>query len=237
MTPATAGTLAVLALVDSMSVGTLGLPTWLLLRPTVRPRGVLLYLGVLAAFYWVIGAALVLGISAGIQGISLGGVATAWLQLLAGAALLVGSFVVLPPGARGRALLTADAETESRWERSLGRAPGACGLTLLALAAGVSEVATMLPYLAATGVLAAAELPPAGWSAALAGYVVVMCLPALALVSARAAAADALAPLLARLDMWLRRHWRSTLAWLLGVVGVLVGLDALGKLVEAYGIA
>lgn len=195
----------------------------------------LLYLGILAVFYWVIGIALVLGIGTGLRGIDLTPLATGWLLLLAGVVLLAASFVILPPGARGRAATAGG--SSGRWERALDRIPGTRGLVLLALGAGTAELATMVPYLAATGILAAADLPALSWSGALGGYVVVMTAPALVLVVARSLAAARLTPLLQRWDRWLRSHGRSTVAWVLGVLGVLVGLDGAGRLIEGYGIA
>ena len=56
-TNAAPASLVVLALIDATSIGTLVIPIWLLLRRDYRraiPR-VLLYLGLLAGFYWAIG--------------------------------------------------------------------------------------------------------------------------------------------------------------------------------------
>ncbi|MBM4498977.1 hypothetical protein GS469_09700 [Rhodococcus hoagii] len=54
-----AGALAVLALTDSLSFGTLLVPVWLLMTPgRVRPHRILLYLGTVAAVYYGIGIAL-----------------------------------------------------------------------------------------------------------------------------------------------------------------------------------
>ncbi|MBM4532658.1 hypothetical protein GS563_28475 [Rhodococcus hoagii] len=57
-----AGALAVLALTDSLSFGTLLVPVWLLMTPgRVRPHRILLYLGTVAAVYYGIGIALMAG--------------------------------------------------------------------------------------------------------------------------------------------------------------------------------
>src|SRR5699024_11553258 len=65
MDPALAASLAVLALVDSTSFGTLLIPIWFLLAPgRVRVGRVLVFLGTVAGFYFLVGIALVAGLRA-----------------------------------------------------------------------------------------------------------------------------------------------------------------------------
>jgi len=96
----------------------------------------------------------------------------------------------------------------------------------LAVAAAAIELASMLPYLAAIGMMTRAEL---GWPATavvLAGYCVVMVLPALALLAARVTARRLVEPLLERLDAWMTRNAASATAWVVGIVGFLLARDA-----------
>lgn len=58
----TLGGLVVLALVDSTSAGTLGIPVWMLARQRIRVRPVLGYLAMITLFYWLLGVALLLGL-------------------------------------------------------------------------------------------------------------------------------------------------------------------------------
>jgi len=105
------------------------------------------------------------------------------------------------------------------------------GLMGLALLAGLLEVATMLPYLAAVGVLVATDL---GWvttTAVLAAYCVVMCLPALVLGAGRLVAHEWIDPRLHRLNGWLTRNSGKMLGWTVGGLGVLLSLNALGSLI------
>ena len=56
--------LVLLALIDSTSFGTLLIPLWLMLAPgRPRPGRILLFLGTVAAFYLLLGIALLLGAS------------------------------------------------------------------------------------------------------------------------------------------------------------------------------
>ena len=96
----------------------------------------------------------------------------------------------------------------------------------LALAAAAIELASMLPYLAAIGMMTRADL---GWPATavvLAGYCVVMVLPALVLLAGRVLAARQVGPLLDRLNAWMTRNAASTTAWVVGIVGFLLARDA-----------
>lgn len=229
---ALAPVLTALALVDALSLGALAVPVWLLAAPgRLRTGRVLLYLGTLAGFYVLVGIALLLGVSA-VAAMDLVDTESPVFRaglFAAGAALLVASFVIDPGGGRRRRRSRSGAGRLSRWrDRALG-APdddgrvGSLGPVIgLALAAGVLEVVTMVPYLGAVGVLSASPLPLAGQIAALAGYCLVMIAPALLLAVFRVLFRDALTPLLRRLDRWFVDHGTSTTAWLLGIVGVVL---------------
>lgn len=131
----------------------------------------------------------------------------------------------------------------ARWrERALGIEADAAGagavrtrasvLPLLGLALGAVavEVGTMLPYLAAIGIITTSDV---GWPASagvLAAYCVVMVAPALLLLLGRLVAARAVDPLLRRLDAWLTRNATDMTGWVLGILGVLLALDAFGRL-------
>lgn len=147
--------LAGLALLDSLSVGTLVIPVLMLLSPRVRAGSVLRYLSALAAFYFAIG---------------------------------------------------------------------------LVLLAGTLELATMAPYLGAMGILAAAPGSFAAKGAILTGYVVVMCLPALALLAVHAVVGRRTEPSLRRLSDWLAAQVAATFPWILGLLGWFIGGSAASRL-------
>src|SRR5690606_41743665 len=90
-----------LALLDSMSVGTLFIPVWLMLAPgRIRPLRFAAYLATVAVFYFLLGAVLSLGAGAALPGAAdpSGGPAAAGpsplLRSAIGAVLLVGGFVL-----------------------------------------------------------------------------------------------------------------------------------------------
>lgn len=229
----TAATLTVLALVDSTSFGTLLIPIWLLLAPgRIRVGRVLVFLGTVAGVYLLLGIALVAGASAllgDLDALAEDPVVTR-VQLVVGVGLLVGSFFI---GGKKK-----DGEDRPRgrllgWrERAMGTGSGIGGLMTLALAAVALEVVTMLPYLAATGLIASTDLGMPARVVVLAGYCLVMILPALVLMAGRLVARRAVEPVLERLSRWMERHGGETTGWIVGIVGFLVARDAVGRMPE-----
>ncbi len=149
-----------------------------------------------------------------------------WVQLVAGVALFAAAFSDAVIGRfAGRAL---------RWRDRLRDDPSGANRSIVATAsvAVAVEVPTMLPYLAAIGILAASDLAVAGQLGLLGGYVVVMVLPALALAVARAAAGRVVEGPLRRLDGWLTRQADEMTGWVFGIVGFFLAGDA----VQALGL-
>lgn len=272
------GALAVLALIDSTSFGTLLIPVWLLMSPgRVRVGRMIVYLGSIAGFYALVGLAILLGAGALSDTLSSLSSSRPFLiaQLLVGVGLFVWSFKLEPSkerkaadaaaaaqagraaaggaGAGGAAAGGAAARTTptgaagaasgatlpaarpgrlNRWrERALGSESGSWpALAGLAVGAGLVEVASMLPYLAALGLIGT-QGP--GWPTSglwVLGYCLVMILPALVLTAARVFASRLVERPLGRLDGWLTRNAASTTAWVVGIVGFLVARDAIGRL-------
>ena len=247
-------TLGVLALLDGLSVGTLLIPVFLLLAPgRVRSRRVLLYLVTIAAFYLAVGVLFMLGL------VNLVDVAQELLssttgqiaRLVIGGGLLViaifmgGSKPAAPPAASGASSPPAEAvpaasatatasATETRLTRRRDRllSPDASGgaVRAVAIGAGLVEVATMLPYLVAMGMLAEAPLAMPVRFAALAGYCAVMIVPALVLLLLRIVAAPLVERPLARLAAWMERAGRENTAWIIGIVGFLIARAAANEL-------
>ncbi|RQX04717.1 GAP family protein [Micromonospora inaquosa] len=227
MTPELLLSLAGLALIDSTSIGTLFIPVWLLLTPgPVNVRRILGYLATIAVFYLAVGLLLVWG------GSTLGGAldgaldnrGVLWAQLVLGVGMLVLSFRY--DGKRrprtGGVLRWRDRATAGdsspRW------------LFGLALLAALAEVATMLPYLGAVGLLATSGVGAAGVLGLLTGYCLVMVLPAVLLLGARVARPRLVEPVLARLNTWIVTKAGSALGWILGIAGFLIARDAAARL-------
>ncbi|WP_428962851.1 GAP family protein [Micromonospora fluostatini] len=216
--------LAGLALIDSTSIGTLFIPIWLLMAPgRINVRRILAYLGTIAVFYFVVGVLLAVGgtrIASALDG-TLDSRPVLWAQLALGVGLFALSFRY--DGKRRK----AGGGGVLRWrDRATSGDSSLRWLVGLALLAALAEVATMLPYLAAVGLMTTAELPAATTAALLGGYCLVMVLPAVVLLGARLAVPRLIEPLLARLNEWITKHAGGTLGWILGIAGFLLARDA-----------
>ena len=220
------GSLVALALIDSTSFGTLLIPIWLLMHPgRVRPGRILVFLGTVAGFYFAIGVAVALGADAFLPQISrvLETRPVLWAQLVLGVALFFWSFRM---ERKDRASGTG---RMARWrQRALADTPSAGPVAALALTAAAAEVTTMLPYLAAIGLLTTSGLSAAQTTVTMAGYCLLMIVPALVLLVARIAVGDRVTPVLTRMGDWIARS--NAVAWIVGIVGFLLARDAAVRL-------
>ncbi|WP_243228378.1 GAP family protein [Microbacterium sp. CIAB417] len=241
--------LAVLALVDSLSIGTLLIPLFLLLAPgRVRVGRVLLYLVTIAGFYLVVGLLFLWGLVnvVDVAAEMLSSPAGAAVRLVVGAGLLVGSFLIptsskqkVPAGPTtagevGSESATADPAGQGRIARWRARllAPDVTrwAIVSVAIAAGVVEVATMVPYIVGMTMLADSGVDTSVRVLALVGYCLVMIVPALMLLLVRVVAARAIAGPLERLAAWMQRTAGETTAWIIGILGFLIARAAATEL-------
>ncbi|MDJ0312471.1 GAP family protein [Arthrobacter sp. H35-D1] len=255
--------LTVLALIDSTSIGTLLIPLWLLMRPDAKrlaPR-ILLFLGVLAGFYLLLGAAVLSGAGWALGGLGAGSLtripAIQWGMAIGGGAMLAYALLAdlgkkrskqaavaaapaagagstsghpdapAPDTARATAPAAATAPApapgEQRWQARLGtalRSPG--GIVVLALLAGLLELPTMLPYLAAIGFLTSSTLPVSAQLLVLCVYCLVMLIPALVLLVLRLVLGERLDAVLQRLGAKVGKFSAGTLPWVVGILGFLL---------------
>ena len=223
--------LAGLALVDSTSVGTLLIPLWMLLEPALRVRQFLVYLGTVTGFYFMVGLVLIAG-AGSLRGlVSRGGALVGWVELVLGGALFLASFWFEPKRVRARRARRGGTDAAQRWRARLSTAEGSpramAGLALVAV--GI-EVFSMVPYLAAIGLLTAADVGAPVRVALLTGYVVVMVLPAVLLLAVRAALGSRTEGPLRLVSGWMSRHLDGALGWVLAILGVLLVRDAVLRL-------
>lgn len=240
------GALVALALLDSMSFGTLLIPIWLLLTPgRVRAGRLVVYLGTIVVFYFAVGLLLAIGASSFVTQITaaLETPFAGWAQLVLGSLLLVFSFTITPKKgaesgklARWRARAMGVVEPEAGLPGnaaagvSVAQRSTVVALMTLALTAAAIEAASMLPYLAGIGLISASGVGWPGSGLLIAGYCIVMVLPALILLAGRLLAATAIEPLLTRLGDWLARHAAESTAWIVGIIGFLLARDAATRL-------
>ncbi|WP_207345907.1 GAP family protein [Arthrobacter sp. E3] len=241
MTTALYVQLTVLALIDSTSIGTLLIPLWLLMRPDAKrlaPR-ILLFLGVLATFYLLVGVAVLSGAGWVVGSMGAGSLtrlpAIQWVMAVGGGAMLAyGLFassgkkpapatVHATTHAAAAAPAPEPAPAEQRWQLRMGtalRSPG--GMVVLALLAGLLELPTMLPYLAAIGFLTNSTLPMTAQLLILCVYCLVMLVPALVLLTLRLTLDSRLDGVLQRFGSQMSKFSAGTLPWVVGIVGFLL---------------
>ncbi|MEJ6548501.1 GAP family protein [Corynebacterium sp. USCH3] len=225
--------LTVLALVDSTSIGTLVVPLLLLVvsggaggsaRKVVAAT--FYYLAVIGVFYWAVGVALTAGALPLLErfGDTLTSSGAMTVYAVLGVVLVVWSFRIDPKAIRRRG---GDPEAGARrWsERVRGASTSYRALTGLALLAGLAELATMVPYLAAIGIIVDSGTGLARSAAVLAAYCVVMVVPAAVLAVARLVGGARLDGLLARVHDWSVRGAAGAFSWAVGIVGVVIVLN------------
>ncbi|MFF0529875.1 GAP family protein [Nocardia amikacinitolerans] len=219
-----------LALVDSTSIGTLIVPVWLLLAPDRPPaRRLLIYLAAIACFYFALGVALLTVVGAGLE--RFGELARSPVVLVPQLALGVALFAVSWRFDSKKRRARGEPDRTAAWRtRALRSQTSGAGLAVLAVSAGALEAFSMVPYLAAIGLLVAGDVPIGGSVALLAGYCVVMVVPALALIAGRSLLHTRIEPLLARLDAFLSRHADSATGWALAIAGIVLVRGAIGGL-------
>ena len=217
--------LVLLALIDSTSFGTLLIPLCLMLVPGRPPPGrILLFLGTVAAFYLLLGVALLLGASTLLDTLqeTENSQPLRVAQLVVGIGLMALGVLMEPWTKAGKERrLTRRAEKLARSgpslqmqmrERATDASAPVGAVIVLALMAGIIEAASMIPYLAAIGFLTTSELSLAGRGAVLFGYCLVMIAPALLLLAARLLLHDHVAPILKKLEAFLSRNANEAMA-------------------------
>lgn len=222
-------TLAVLALIDSTSIGTLFIPIWLLLQPKrVTTSRLLTYLMTIACFYFVIGIALMLGAAslAEVLTSSLDRTTSLYLQLAVGVGLLVlAGYFWLKQQTRD------SVDKTDRWRTRVATQSSSTRSVMgLALLAGMLELTMMVPYLGAIGMLTTSDI---GWSIRillLVAYTLTMIVPALVIFVIRSVVHEQVEPWLERLSKWVEKEADHAAVWVPAVVGIFIAYSAAGGL-------
>lgn len=235
--------LVLLALIDSTSFGTLLIPLCLMLAPGLpRPGRILLFLGTVAGFYLLLGIALLLGASTFLDTLQEVGNSQPLrvAQLVAGVGLMALGVLMEPWTKAGKErrlarrtekLARSGPSLQMRMRmRAIDPSVSVGAVIALALTASAIEAASMIPYLAAIGLLTASELSLTSRGAALFGYCLVMIAPALLLLAARLLLHDHVAPALTKLEDFMSRNANEAMAWVIFLVGLYVAGDGLNAL-------
>ncbi|GLY17587.1 hypothetical protein Kisp01_46010 [Kineosporia sp. NBRC 101677] len=238
MNPALLGEILPLALLDSVSVSTLLVPVWFLLAPgDLRYRNVFGYLLVLAVGYLALRVGLAAGFSALRRQVAnfLDSPVGDLLVTVLGVALLLFAAWY---GLLRRPDQVGDEGRLSRWRDAVvGSNAAARRVVVVGVVAVLLEAAMMIPYLIAIDTLDRAETGTVATALLLAVYCLVMVLPAAVLTVGRMTMGGLLAPVLHRINSWIRRNEREDTAWLLAIVGglLLSTTDLFARLSDSVG--
>ena len=219
-----AATLAGLALLDSTSLGTLVIPIALVVRSRRVDRGPMaIYLTTVCLVYLSLGIALVAGFDLiSTAAARLAHTETAqWATLVIGVALA--GFGILSPN-------PPKPGTDSLGSRPTPASAGA--MVVLGLGASLVEAATMVPYIAATGIIASS---PEAWPVrivTLTLYCLIMIAPALVLLILADTLGQRFLPKLVRIAPRLEYEAKVTLLW----VAAILGLHLAGRSAGALGL-
>ncbi|WKD61733.1 hypothetical protein CCICO_08620 [Corynebacterium ciconiae DSM 44920] len=218
-----------LALVDSLSAGTLVLPIVLLIVwQRLIPKPYIVYLGTIGTVYFLLG----LGLFWGAEQLTSIGTRLAqwpvssWVLFVLGCCLA--AYGILSPNPRKR---SAEEIVDSFAAKQKGMSAAPWAMAMLALSAAVVEVGTMLPYLTALGILRSSEIATAGSVLALAVYCLIMIAPAalIGLIARRwgPQLRAKLIPYLPRLEY----ETKVTVLWIAAIVGITLAVRNFGAVI------
>jgi len=202
--------IGVLALADTLSPTTLGVTVYVLIREEEHfTSRLLVYLLVVATFYFTVGIMLMLGIDSIMRTFS-GVKENTFLNqfiLIIGIGLLIGSFFI---------------PTKPRQKPQTPKNTKMITMVGLGLTTGLIEVGTALPYFAAIGMMLSAELTIEKWMTILLIYNFIMILPPLIIVILYSIFKKRLNKLLGKLSLIVEKWSGTTVSWLMFIVGLII---------------
>lgn len=214
-----------LALLDSLSIGTLVIPLALILVwRSVRVPALTAYLVTVAGVYFALGVAMLLGftgLSSYLERVTDAPVFP-WITLALGAVLAI--FGIFSPNPVKPAPGELPKQLSKPFRTSLPR------MIILGLGASLTEAATMLPYIAAMGIISDWDIPMAGKVVAIGSYCGVMIAPTVVLASIALVAGAKFFPRLEKAIPRLQYEAKVTLLWIAAIVGIYMVIYSLGAL-------
>ncbi|MFF2889331.1 GAP family protein [Paenibacillus sp. NPDC057967] len=207
-----------LALLDTLSPATLGVTVYLLLTEKERLSSrLMIYLATVAAFYFSVGIALMLGLDALLPAMSsiLENRTVSWGLFIIGAILFIASFYY--PKSK---------KTSVHRPKSKSIA----SMIALGFTTSLIEVGTAFPYFAAIGLMSTHHLPMFQWLPMLAGYNVVMVLPPLIVFALHVLLGRVMQRPLEKLQTYISKHSGSAISWIMCIVGLILIFNTLDYL-------
>lgn len=208
-----------LALLDTLSPATLGVTVYLLLTERERLSSrLMIYLASVAAFYFSVGVALMLGLDALLPAMSslLENRTISWGLFILGAILFIASFYY------------PKSKKSSNMPRP--RSKSMAAMIALGFTTSLIEVGTALPYFAAIGLMTAHQLPLFQWLPLLAGYNFIMVLPPIIVFVLHSLLGRVMERPLEKLQAYFTKHSGSAVSWIMCIVGIILIFNTLDYL-------
>ncbi|OPA79496.1 hypothetical protein BVG16_08510 [Paenibacillus selenitireducens] len=207
-----------LALLDTLSPATLGVTIYLLLTEKERLSSrLMIYLVTVAAFYFVVGVALMLGLDVLLAAFSsiFQNRIMSWVMLIIGGILFIASFYY--PKSKKSDLPGPKSQSKT-------------SMIALGFTTALIEVGTAFPYFAAIGLMTTSNLTVFEWLPILAGYNFIMVLPPLILFTLHLLLGRVMQRPLERLRIKLSKHSGSAISWIMCIVGLILIFNSLDYL-------
>ncbi|MNO24351.1 Cytochrome C biogenesis protein transmembrane region [compost metagenome] len=207
-----------LALLDTLSPATLGVTVYLLLTEKERLSSrLMIYLVTVAAFYFLVGVALMLGLdvlTAAFSSIFQNRIVS-WVILIIGGILFIASFYY--PKSKKSDLPRPKSKSKA-------------SMITLGFTTSLIEVGTAFPYFAAIGLMTSSNLAVFQWLPILAGYNFIMVLPPLIIFTLHLLLGRVMQRPLERLRIKLAKHSGSAISWIMCIVGLILIFNTLDYL-------
>ncbi|MFD0870188.1 MULTISPECIES: GAP family protein [Paenibacillus] len=207
-----------LALLDTLSPATLGVTVYLMLTEKERLSSrLMIYLATVAAFYFLVGIAFMLGMDALLGAFSsiLQNRIVSWVMLIIGGILFIASFYY--PKSKSSDLPRPKSARIS-------------SMIALGFATSLVEVGTAFPYFAAIGLMSTSNLAVYQWLPILAAYNLIMVLPPFIVFVLHLLLGRAMHRPLEKLRLRLARHSGSAVSWIMCIVGLILIFNSLDYL-------
>ncbi|WP_144942019.1 GAP family protein [Paenibacillus sp. 32O-W] len=207
-----------LALLDTLSPATLGVTVYLLLTEKERLSSrLMIYLATVAAFYFSVGIAFMLGLDALLAAFSsiLQNRIVSWVMLIIGGILFIASFYY--PKSKSSDLPRPKSKSIS-------------SMIALGFTTSLVEVGTAFPYFAAIGLMSTSNLAVYQWLPILAGYNLIMVLPPFIVFVLHLLLGRVMHRPLEKLRLKLAQHSGSAVSWIMCIVGLILIFNSLDYL-------
>jgi len=207
-----------LALLDTLSPTTLGVTVYLLLTEKERLSSrLMIYLVTVAAFYFFVGVAFMLGMDMLLAAFSsiFQNRIVSWVTLIIGGILFIASFYYPESKKSDLPRLKSISKTS---------------MIVLGFSTSLIEVGTAFPYFAAIGLMTTSNLAVFQWLPILAGYNFIMVLPPLIVFSLHLLLGSVMQRPLEKLQIKISKHSGSAISWIMCIVGLILIFNSLDYL-------